>query len=230
MSSFSICKRLLSCANFVRAGAHFADIGTDHAYLPIFLLKSGRIESAVCSDVNSGPLLIAEKNAKEANLSEKMRFILSDGADGLSGLGITDAAICGMGGELIAEIVSRADFFRSCGLRLILQPMSHPEAIRRCLCGLGYEILEEAYSSDSGKFYVALLAEYTGRIEEHDDFYYEFGALPKREEMPHEMLEYLTEREAGLRRRIEGKTLGGRCCQYEKKLHGSLLSILSQED
>ena len=100
--------RLASAAELVRQNAIFADIGTDHAYLPLFLLESGRINFAYCSDINEGPLASARKNAEERGMVDKMDFILTDGATVLRDRGITDYAICGMGGELIADIIHRA--------------------------------------------------------------------------------------------------------------------------
>ena len=97
--------RLSSVAEFVRQDAIFADIGTDHAYLPLFLLGCGRIGQAYCSDVNAGPLERARINAAEAGLSDKITFTLADGAAALAGLGITDYAICGMGGECINKSI-----------------------------------------------------------------------------------------------------------------------------
>ena len=228
MAELPISERLLSCAKLVRAGAHFADIGTDHAYLPIFLLNSGVIESAVCSDVNSGPLKTAERNAREAGLYDKMKFILSDGADKLSGLGITDVAICGMGGELIADIVTRAEFFRVKGFRLILQPMSKSEVLRETILSLGFTVLSEVYSCDAGKYYVSILCEYTGEVEEWDEVRLSFGSLPKREELTSAALYYLKARERALHRRIEGKRLGGEDYSYEERLYSFLSRYLEK--
>ena len=112
-------KRLLSAAEFVRQGAYFADIGTDHAYLPLFLLEGGKIERAVCSDINAGPLETAKRNAEEYGLSDRIIFRLTSGAEGLSDMGITDYAICGMGGELIAEIIESAPHLKDGAVRLI---------------------------------------------------------------------------------------------------------------
>ena len=71
MSVGAINARLLSAAELVRQGAVFADVGTDHAYLPLFLLDKGKIERAVCADINVGPLNSARANAHEAGASTK---------------------------------------------------------------------------------------------------------------------------------------------------------------
>ena len=75
MKTAHLTPRLFCAAEFVRRGAVFADVGTDHAYLPIFLLEEGKISRAVCSDINEGPLLNAEKNASEHGVLEKIDFI-----------------------------------------------------------------------------------------------------------------------------------------------------------
>ena len=95
--------RLASAAELVRQNAIFADIGTDHAYLPLFLLESGRINFAYCSDINEGPLASARKNAEERGMVDKMDFILTDGATVLRDRGITE--IEGMLGR-VATVVT----------------------------------------------------------------------------------------------------------------------------
>lgn len=158
--------RLLSAADLVRQDAVLADIGTDHAYLPLFLLSEGRISYAYASDVNEGPLASAMANARECGLTDKMSFLLTDGASELGGKEITDYTICGMGGELIADIIERAPHLKDGEVNLILQPMSRQEKLRSYLFGAGFEIVTESYSFDAGKYYVCMLATYTGKCRE----------------------------------------------------------------
>ena len=164
--SSQIGNRLLTVAKFVRQGAYFADIGTDHAYLPLFLLKKGIIERAVLADINEGPLSTAKRNASAEGLLDKVEFRLTNGAEGLGELGITDYAICGMGGELIADIISRAPFFKNPSIRLVLQPMSKIFDLRKYLAKNGFEIIEEDYVSEGNRRYIILVAEYSGRCRE----------------------------------------------------------------
>ena len=167
--------RLASAAGLVRQGARFADIGTDHAHLPLALLRDGRIESAVCSDINRGPLDSAMANAREAGFFEKIKFVLTDGAAALAGEGLTDVAICGMGGELIAEIIDNAPFLKDTGIRLILQPMSRQGKLRGYLADNGFSIIKETYSYSQGKYYVTICAEYTGNKRELSLYEKELG-------------------------------------------------------
>ena len=114
-----------------------------------------------------------------------------------------------MGGELISDIVTRAEFFKRDKVRLILQPMSRQAHLRRTLTSLGYKILDEAYSSDSGKFYVTILAEYVGVSSSYDEFFYEFGALSEAKELSSSALGYLEGKKRALKKAIEGKKQGG---------------------
>ncbi len=158
--------RLISVASLVRQGAVFADIGTDHAYLPLFLLEQGKILRAVCTDIAEGPLAGARMHASGTPALSRMTFVRTDGLDGMEGYGLTDIAICGMGGELIADILARAPFIKDRNIRLILQPMTKQEHLRRCLCAQGFDILQERYSQAEGKFYVSMLTSYSGTNRE----------------------------------------------------------------
>ena len=158
--------RLLSAAELVRQNATFADVGTDHAYLPLFLLDNGVIDYAFCCDINKGPLDSARRNAEERGRTEQITFVLTDGAASLAGRGITDYAICGMGGELIADIIDRAPHLRDGKINLILQPMTRQEKLREYLFSNGFDIISESYSFDAGKYYTCLLVSFTGKCRE----------------------------------------------------------------
>lgn len=154
--------RLRLAAGFVRQGAVFADIGTDHAYLPLFLLESGKIRRAVCADIAEGPLANARAHAADSPRLPDMAFVRTDGLHGLESYGLTDIAICGMGGELIASVLAAAPFTRDPALRLILGPMSKQEFLRAWLYENGYAVTAEDYAADGGKYYLTLCATYTG--------------------------------------------------------------------
>lgn len=209
MINTTLDKRLLSCAGFVRAGAVFADIGTDHGYLPLFLLKEGRIKRAYLSDVNKGPLSSAERNAAAEGLADKCEFILTDGAAALKDKGITDYAICGMGGELISRIIEDAPHIFTEGVRLILQPMTKQECVRRFLAERGFTVVGERFSYDSGKYYATIAAEFTGVTSALSDADAELGF-----DLPHdgdrvEYLGYLEGKKKAILKALNGKIKGG---------------------
>ena len=155
-------ERLRTAAELVRQGAVFADIGTDHAYLPVFLCETERITRAVAADIGEGPLAVAEEHIKAHGLSHRIRTHLADGLAGLENEGLTDVAICGMGGELIAQILAAAPFLRNEGIRLILQPMTHAADLRYYLAKEGFAITEERLAKAAGKYHFCFSAFFTG--------------------------------------------------------------------
>ena len=227
MKTLTLDGRLSSVGRFVRQGAVFADIGTDHGYLPLSLLKEGKISSAVLSDINEGPLSSAKENAAAAGLVDRCTFHLGDGARGLSELGITDVAIAGMGGELIVDIIMNAQHLHTEGTRLILQPMSHQQDLRIYLAKSGFSTVFEDYSYSAGKYYVTIVAEYTGDRREISDSEAYFGKEEFIKPYTREIQGYLGVRLSVLKKTREGKALGGEDTRSEDKLIDYLQNFLS---
>ena len=125
--------RLSLAASFVREGSVVADIGTDHAYIPIYLLLTNKSKSTIAADINEGPLERARINADRYGIRDGITFCLADGLSTLplEEMGVTDIVICGMGGELIASIIDASEYAKKSGVRFILQPMSHAEKLRK---------------------------------------------------------------------------------------------------
>lgn len=201
--------RLTSAAKFVRQGAVFADVGCDHAHLPIFLLKTGKIERAYLSDINEGPLAKARENVKDAGLLGSVEFLLSDGALSLSDKGVTDIAVCGMGGELIARIIEDSAWLKNQAVRLILQPMTKAAHLRRSLASSGFKIIAESYSKADGKFYVCICAEYDGVAREISDAEAEIGAFYPDFDNNNLQIDYLKTKKRALVRTADGRRAGG---------------------
>lgn len=155
--------RLYLAASFVREEGVAADVGTDHAYIPIFLINSGRCPRALASDINAGPLERAKKNAEKYGIDGEIIFSLADGLDGLplEENGVTDIVICGMGGELIARILDGSQYVKREGVRLILQPMTKPEALRKYLSEKGFAEVDGGVAVVD-KVYQCIVCEYTG--------------------------------------------------------------------
>ena len=159
LSPIKISKRLSAAADFARKGSFIADVGTDHAYLPIYLCEAGMIRGAVASDVNVGPMKRAESHVTAYALETKITVCLADGLDGLEKYSPEDIFMLGMGGELIVALLSRAEWLKSRDIRLILQPMTHPEAVRSYLLDSGFTIIDETLVRDD-KIYQIICAQF----------------------------------------------------------------------
>ena len=162
-------ERLALCASFVREGAAVADIGTDHAYLPVWLVRSGKIPSAIAADLREGPLANAQANIERNGVSDRIKTVLSDGLDNIDENEADDIVIAGMGGELIAGIIGRALWLRDPCKHLILQPMTKADYLRRYLCENGFAVKEERACISLGKSYCVMLCEYDGKNRECSD-------------------------------------------------------------
>ena len=161
--------RLRAAAELVTRGAFVADVGTDHAYLPITLCLEGIARGGVASDINRGPIERARENIDKYGLGEKLSAVLTDGLDGIKQFSPDHIMILGMGGELIARILSDAPWTKSRGIRLCLQPMTHPEKLRKFLASEGYSIIDEriVIEEKEDKIYQLMLAEYSGVSEQY---------------------------------------------------------------
>ena len=211
--------RLAAAASLVREGARFADVGTDHAYLPLWLLTEGRITYAVAADIAEGPLERARANVRAEGREGEVALLLADGLTGMEDLALTDVAICGMGGEMIVSILAAAPFVRDARVRLILQPMTHAATLRRYLAAEGFAIVAERYATAAGKTYSCFAAEYTGTPYAITAAEAELGLFTARDGRDTEaFLTLLSHRERDARARLSGKRLGGAPTAEEEEL------------
>ena len=154
--------RLALCASYVAENSRLADIGTDHAYLPIALALENRISYAVACDIAEGPLERAKENIRKYDLEDKIQTRLSDGLVNVSREEIDTVIIAGMGGELIAKILSDCPYSRDKDLTLILQPMTRYEKLISWLYENGFAIESQQAVTEENKRYTVMLAVYTG--------------------------------------------------------------------
>ena len=223
--------RLRCVANLVRQGAVLADVGTDHAYLPLFLLSVGHIDRAICSDINEGPLRSARENATELCQTENMTFLLTNGLSGIMDHHPTDIAICGMGGELIAEILQNAPEAHKTGVRFLLQPMTRQEHLRKTLFTLGFVIIKEEYVIEGEKNYLVIVAEYTGEQQPFGERECLLGArLWSKEPMTEAEREYFAKKQKALLRRRDGRIRGGESATEEDRLLSYLAPYLTSSE
>ena len=169
--------RLLLCAQMTREGSRLADIGTDHAYLPIALCAEGKIPSALACDINPLPLRSANENIAAFGLSDKIQTRLCDGLSGVGTDEADDIVIAGMGGELIASIIEACEWLKDGEKRLILQPMTRHAALMRRLYANGFAVIRQEAVLDDGKYYTVLLTRYDGVIRKCDTYTATAGEL-----------------------------------------------------
>ncbi len=152
--------RLLAVAEYIPAGTCVVDIGTDHGYLPVFVVASGKCPRAIAADVGEGPLASAKRHIEEAGLTDRVETRLSDGLDAFCPEEVSCVVMAGMGGYLIAELLERSSCqgkLKSCAA-LVLQPQSETDRVRLMLHEIGFRLEAERMAEDRGKRYTVLLA------------------------------------------------------------------------
>ena len=142
--------RLQACCSFIKPGDRVADIGCDHGYLGIYLIKNGIAESVIASDIREGPLQSAVRNSEKFGVRDKIDFYLSDGVETIPR--DFDTLVCaGMGGDTMISILEAAPWLKDGKYRLILQCQSKTPMLRKYLYENGWQIREETVLKD-GKF------------------------------------------------------------------------------
>ena len=152
----SLSKRLNSCLKFTEGFNKLADIGTDHALLPIEAIENGYVSSALAIDNKIGPFGIAYKNVIQHKLEEKIKVLLGDGLDQLDDF-VDVVVISGMGGGLIANILESHSLKNV--KRLILQPNNDSHLIRELLSSIKYHIVDELIVNEKNKLYDLIVIE-----------------------------------------------------------------------
>ena len=150
-----ISPRLLACAKCVRPGETVADVGCDHGYLGIFLLQNGIAKRIIASDINEGPLLSAQRNARKFGVAGKMSFYLSAGVVNVPQ--DFDVMVCaGMGADTMISILEAAPWLQNNQYRLILQCQSKTPMLRQYLSNHGWYIEKESVLRD-GRFLYTIM-------------------------------------------------------------------------
>lgn len=229
MKKFNLTVRLSALASCVADGARLIDVGTDHAYVPVSLLLDGRAEHAWASDINSGPLRSARENALLYGVADRLTLYLSDGLrDCECDVNRYDhVVIAGMGGEMIASIISAQKYLTLARPKLILQPMTMQSYLRRFLCENGYRIHEERIVFDEGKYYTVIVAFYTGECCNMTELELAFGKRNLEAAQSDSVTHTYLENQCGILKKIvDGKKLGGADCFAEESVLAELSRIL----
>ena len=155
-----ISDRLLACASLVSPGARVADVGTDHGYLGIWLIRNGVSPFVLASDLREQPLAKARTNAERFKTAESMEFVQSDGLHNIIPTKIDTVICAGMGGDCIIGILAACPWVKDERFTLILQPQSGGQDLRRWLAENGFGIEREILIRDSGFLYTAMLTRF----------------------------------------------------------------------
>ena len=222
--NFKLNKRLLCAASFVERGACVADIGCDHAYLPIFLTETGTASRVIAADINEGPCEKARENVRKHSLSEVIKVIRTDGLCGIEDYFPDNIVICGMGADLIARILSDSEYTRSASPLLILQPMTKQSSLRLWLLENGYKIVDEALCTDD-RLYEIIVARYDGKKREWSEAQLLLGKrnTEKRSALLYEHYNRITEQYNTI---INGKRRAGLPTDKEEALLKELGELL----
>ncbi len=209
--------RLRTAAELCREGKTAADVGCDHAQLACFLAQN-KSKLVIASDLRDGPLEAARKTVSEQGVTN-VKVVKSDGLKSIDFA--DDVIICGMGGELIAEIISKCRFLSE-DTRFILQPMTKANYLRCWLCENGFEIIEERASYDDQRIYTIMYVKYTGERSEPNEMFALCGKMTDSG--------YLRKTAEKLLKRAEGMSLSDGLGGEAEKIRETAAAILKRAE
>lgn len=215
-------KRLYAVAQLAAGTKKIADVGTDHGYIPIYLVEEEGAEYAIAMDLKEGPLKRARENIRLHGLEEKIAARLSDGVEALRPGEADTVVIAGMGGALTIHILEKGEEILSGVENLVLQPQSEIHLVRKYLHEKGYEITVEDMVKDEGKYYPMMKAKH-GEQKGWKDYEYRWGKYMIEQKNP--VLKEFLEREYHTYEKIreelkkqQGEHIGRRLKEVEEKL------------
>lgn len=180
--SITLTPRLSAVASLVKGGGIIADIGTDHGYLPIYLIEREIVKGAIAADIGKEPLKNAERSVCQYELTDKIELRLSDGLREFSPDDADEIVFAGMGGTLIAEKLEETDWVRTDKIHFIFQPQSRAEDLREFLYRNGFSICREIATHEARRVYITFDAVYTGEISDFTEADCFIGKLPHNED------------------------------------------------
>ncbi len=162
-------KRLSAVAQLVTITGILADVGTDHGYIPVYLIGKEQIKKAIAMDVNQGPLERAQEHIHQYGLESRIETRLSDGLQALKPKEVEGIVIAGMGGNLMKRILMQGEQVAHTAQELILQPQSEVMEFRKFLWKSGYTIVAEDMVLEDGKYYPMMRVVYENAQKEIPD-------------------------------------------------------------
>ncbi|MCR5591507.1 MAG: tRNA (adenine(22)-N(1))-methyltransferase TrmK [Lachnospiraceae bacterium] len=182
-------ERLKAVAGMITPGLPVADIGCDHAYLPIYLARENISPYIIACDINAGPIVRAQENVEDADLSERIDVRQGDGLSVINAGEVKSVILAGMGGRLMMRILEDGSDILSGVDEIIMEPQSEVAGLRHYLQDKGFRIISENMVSEDDKFYPIIKAVH-GRMDWDLEIYFRYGKILLREENPvlHEFL------------------------------------------
>lgn len=218
--SMKLDNRLMAIADLVRKDKIFADVGTDHAYLPVYLVEKGIIKKAIAADLRVGPLDNARDAVVSYGYTEQIELRLSDGLDNFKENEVEEIAVAGMGGLLISEFINRTEWLKNENIHLILQPMTHIEELRKTLFDNGFIIDKEVVAKDGDKLYIILSVYYYEGQTAYTDLDLIVGKLPYNNDTLSK--EYLTKIHNKYMKKLDALKKAEKECTELEKMVGEL--------
>lgn len=208
-------------------GSTVADIGTDHAYLPIYLMKNKIAPRVIATEINTGPLNIAKKNISKAGFEEEIEIRLGNGLEPIKPGEIEVAVIAGMGGITINTILQNSFKVAHSLKKIILQPMTDVHLVRAYLQNHNFKLKNEELEIEDGHYYEILVVT-PGEAIEYDDLLLEIGPILLKKKHPL-MADFLEEKIFNYRKVINSlDNCSGVGAQEKKQYLGQKVSYLEK--
>jgi len=167
-------KRLAAIASFVKQGSMPVDVGTDHGYIPVYLIEKGICDKVYATDISQGSLKKAEDFVFQRALEDRIITRLGNGLSVIQPGEVNVVIVAGMGGWLIKDILEQSPRVLEKVDRLILQPMIDQEALRRWLISNDYSIVDEELVQEDHRFYEIIVASHGSENYERE-IYFDIG-------------------------------------------------------
>jgi len=214
--------RLSAIASFVPRGSQVIDVGTDHAYIPIYLVETGLAVSCLATDINKGPLEKAKKNITAHGINN-IELMQTNGVEGIPADRGDVLMISGMGGYLIVDILKRGKDLVQNIKRLILQPQQDIVEVRKYLHAIGFKIVEETFVKDEEKYYTIIVAEPGQEAPYTHEYQYLYGKCLIEKKIPvfKEWLEMKLAKQEGIYKALEHQNTPSayaRCKELEEEI------------
>lgn len=221
MQTLKISYRLMKAAELVHKGACVADIGTDHGYLPIFLVQNRISEHVYACDVRKKPLERAASHISSYGLEDNISICLADGLKGIEKGEVNTVTICGMGGRLMQDIIEAGKDRLTDGTQLVLSPQSEVRGFRVYLLGNNIDILSETMVKEEGKYYFIMDCVFnTECMKEYSEEELRYGKflIKNRSEVLKEYLEKEYDSFVNIRKKLKEQNCNSPSASIELRL------------